>query len=70
MLNFTKIYLMRAKFSGRYHLFREDVDGWSHKYNGRLPTNLDFFGNVLSSPDKICGEDYYGWFFLVSKKAG
>lgn len=70
MPNCIKIYLMRAKFSGRYHLFREDADGWSHKYNGKLPTNLDFFGNALSSPDKICGDDYYGWFFLVSKKAG
>lgn len=68
--NHIKIYLMRAKFSGRYHLFREDADGWSHKYNGKLPTNLDFLGKVLTSPDKILGDEYYGWFFLVSKKAG
>lgn len=68
--NHTKIYLMRAYFSGRYHLFREDQDGWSHKYPGSLPINLDFFGEILWNPDEIDKKEYYGWFFLIGKKAG
>lgn len=69
-LNHIKIYLMRAYFSGRYHLFREDQDGWSHKYPGSLPINLDFWGKILTNPDELNKEDFYGWFFLVSKKIG
>lgn len=69
--NHKKIYLMRAKFSGRYHLFREDDNGWSHKYPGKLPTNLDFWKEkVIESPEQMLGEEYYGWFFLIGKKTG
>ena len=69
-LNGRKIYLMRAYFSGRYHLFREDSEGWSHKYPGALPVNLDFDGELLTNPDEIHKDEFYGWCFEISRKTG
>ena len=65
-----KIYLMRAFLFGRYHFFREDKDGWSHKYPGGLPINWDFEGNPLVNPDLIRKDAYYGWCFAIGRKTG
>lgn len=67
---YKKIFLMRSRFNGRYHLFRQDVDGWSHKYPGELPVNVDFQGRVLEDPGLIDEGEFYGWYFLVGKKTG
>lgn len=62
-----KIFLMRYELTGHYHLLREDSNKqWSHKYPKELPTNKDYYGNIIENPLTLCDASYYGWCFLVS----